>query len=65
MRTNLYDRLTDEQVKIILDGVKNDVDYKDIAKAAGLTNRARVTEFLQYRMIGKFLEAKESRAASE
>lgn len=60
--STLYDRLTEDQVKIILNGVKNDVDYSVIAEQAGLSHKKRVSEFLTYRLIHGFTAAKDARA---
>ena len=61
--STLFDRLTDEQVRIILDGVKNDVDYDIIARNAGLSHKKRVSEFLLYRMVHQFNTVKNDRTA--
>lgn len=61
--SNVFERYTEEQVRIILEGVKNDVDYKDIAREAGITGgKPRIGEFLKYRMVQEFAKAKEQRA---
>lgn len=58
-----FDLYTEEQVRIILDGVKNDVDYEDIAKQAGIVGgKPRIGEYLKYRMIQEFARAKSERA---
>ena len=63
--STIYDRLTDEQVKTILDGVKNDVDYDVIAAQVGFSHKKRVSEFLTYRIVHKFTDARNARAAEE
>lgn len=56
-----YERLTDSQIQLILNGVRNDVDYHIIAEQAGLGHKRRVTDFLQYRMIEQFTAQKRAR----
>lgn len=52
--------LSEDQVKIILDGVKNDVDYKDIADQVGISAMS-VTNFMNLMLVKSFHEAMDSR----
>ena len=61
-----FSKYTEEQVRIILEGVKNDVDYKDIAEQAGITGgKPRIGEFLKYRMVQEFADAKARKVEQE
>lgn len=61
--STLYDRLTEDQVRIILEGVRDDVDYDVIARNAGLSHKKRVSEFLLHRMVNQFSAVKKERIA--
>lgn len=59
--SNIYSRLTDAQVKIIIDGVRDDVDYDVIAERAGLSHKKRVSDFLIYRMVQEYTKSKDDK----
>lgn len=61
----LYDKLTDDQVQIILDGVKNDVDYDVIAAQVGFSHKRRVTDFLTYRIVHQFTDQRRAKSLEE
>lgn len=54
-------RLSEEQQQMILEGVKNDVDYKDIAKQVGV-NHQTVANFMWRRIASKFHESQHAQA---